>query len=188
MNNTIRVAAVAAVVVIAAVLTINLLPRGGTGGPTSTPTAVPSASPVPSAAAEANPCDLLTNAEAAEALRAAGLTLNPPEITSEESTQDNRYCFYHGSGPAFAPGTDPLSISWDTAGGAAAFAQMKAGSGVEAVTGLGDDALWLTAQKILVILKGDAEVSLYVGFGSTLDPATQLAAAKAIGAIIASRM
>ena len=47
MNNALRAAAVAAVVLVAVVLTIKLLPSGGTGGPTPTATATPIPTPAP---------------------------------------------------------------------------------------------------------------------------------------------
>jgi hypothetical protein len=181
MTKSLRFAALAAVILVAVVVTIKLLPSGGTGGPTTTPTAKPSASAAPTVAAF-DPCSLLTETEAFQAAGVIGL---PPRKPDNQGS--DWYCVFHQSVGIL------LSFTYDAHGGAAAFAQQKKGPGVQAVPGIGDDAIWLPSGK-LAILKGDKEVQITIPGADQPNPsdpqkeARDLAFAKAVGAIIAGRM
>ena len=64
--------------------------------------------------------------------------------------------------------------------------RLEEGTGVEAVSGLGDDAVWYPAKTTLYILKGDRLVTIMPMGGP--DPTLTLEVAKAIGAIVVTRL
>jgi hypothetical protein len=181
LTKSFRFAALAAVILVAVVVTIKLLPGGGIGGPTTTPTAKPSASAASTVAAF-DPCSLLT---ATEAFQAGGGTGVPNSKASNQGS--DWYCVFPETGGYL------LTFTYDAHGGATAFAQQKKGPGVQAVPGIGDDAIWLPSGK-LAILKGDKEVQITIPGADQPNPsdpgkeARDLAFAKAVGAIIAGRM
>jgi hypothetical protein len=70
--------------------------------------------------------------------------------------------------------------------GTDAFAIWKKQPGVEAVSGLGDDAAWARAKSALYVLKGDRLVTIMPLEGQ--DPTMTLEAARAIGSIVATRL
>ena len=175
MNNTFRAAAVAAVILLAILVTINLLPGLGVGGPKATATPEPTATAVPTATAApssgvAGACDLITAAEAGQALHLSAAVRN-------EQTPDGRYCSYLEGGA----GAEFMIFSY-AKNDVSTFEAWKTNTGIQPVSGLGDDALWDPNQHSLIILKGTAIVAI------TVDTDPSLEAAKAVGAIMAGRM
>ena len=77
-------------------------------------------------------------------------------------------------------------LRYEPGTGADAFAIWEKAPGVEAVSGLGEDAAWDPAKTMLYILKGDRLVTIMPL--ESPDPTLTLEAAKAIGAIVATRM
>lgn len=186
MNGSLRIAAVLAAVLVIGLVGFGLFgPRGSesVGAPGGSPTTAPSASPAPSSAAPsptfdlgvARACDLVTAAELATALNLSSTVTPDPNISG--SNGDVNYCIYRTAG------ADVLGTSYRKNGGAAVFESWKSNSGVQPVSGLGDEAIWDPTQATLFILKGSSLVS--IEGGST--PLT-LEVASAVGTIAVTRM
>jgi hypothetical protein len=72
-------------------------------------------------------------------------------------------------------------------GGSGAFSLWKAGAGVQQINGLGDDAVFDPASATLLVLNGDAIVSITAGDG-TEDEAQRITWARALAEIALGRM
>jgi hypothetical protein len=197
MTRTISpVAAVAAIIIIIGLVGFGLVGGGRssvTGPPVSPSPAAPSASPSPTAVPSssvgvgvAGACDLMTTDEAGRALHISSLVTaesllsisgNLGEVAP--STVPTGFCSFRSGD------TSLFVVRYEKGTGADAFAIWKKATGVEAVSGLGDDAAWAPAKTTLYILKGDRLVTI-MPMGGT--PTLTLEAAKAIGAIVVTRM
>ena len=188
-----RLVLAAAVVLVAAIGVAVLRPSSNTdvGGssvqtafPTPSPTLAPSPTSAPSSSVGvAGACDLMTPDEAGNTLHVTAdvsarslLHLDPDSVSPIPSG----LCEFH------AGQTSLFVLRYETGTGADAFAGWKESTGVEAVSGLGDDAVWDPAKTTLYILKGDRLVTIMPLTGP--DPTLTLEAAKAIGAIVVTRM
>lgn len=210
MTPTLKFGAAIAAVIVIGIVGFGLL-RGGDDSivgppatsPTPNPTVAPSSAPAaptpappvtPSATIEAGvpgACDLMTPDEAGNALHipssavsviSVGELIDHVDLSQVDVPpyDPNMYCVFHrGSTPLFV-------LAYDKENGANAFAIWRRSAGVEAVSGLGDDALWDPAQRTLYILKDLRLVTIAPLDGPT--PALTLEAAKAIGAIVGPRM
>ena len=187
MNSYAKFAVAAAAVLIVAVVAYSLLPGGSSsiGGPAATPTTAPSSAPptpspvTPSATVPAlvpGACDLLTAAEAGDTLHAAA-AVTSGSLGSASSTTPSRYCGFD------AGGKELLVLAYEKENGATIFGTWKKGTGVKAVSGIGDDAVWDPTQATLYVLKGDRLVTI-----ETTLPTLTLEQAKAIAAIVVGRM
>jgi hypothetical protein len=182
MNRTIAAVAALAAVIVIAVVGFGLLgggSRSSIGGPPPSPTPSPIASPAaPSASAAVIPkaCDLATPAEVAAALNLSSPVTSGP---ASGSNADVDYCIYS------AAGAEVLDVTYRNNGGGPVFDVWNRGTGVQAVPGLGDKAIWDPAQATLFILKGSRLLEI-AGVGGS--PPFGLEAAKAIGSIAAVRM
>ena len=90
------------------------------------------------------------------------------------------YCLY----TAVSAG-ELVVLSYEKEGGTETFATWKTQTGMQAVSGLGDEALWDPTQTTLFIQKGSRLVSISAGDGA---PPMTLETAKAVGAIVVGRM
>jgi hypothetical protein len=187
-NDSIRwIAAAAAVLLIAAA---GFAVLGGTSTPgVAGPPASSSPTPAPSSSVSVGvpeACDLMTPDEAAGALHVTALvtTRRLINVTNPQATA--------GPGaPAYACDFDSgdrslFALTYYKEDGAFAFANWKTSTGLQAVSGLGDEALWNPVQTTLYILKEGRAVAILPVEGPT--PTMTLEAAKAIGAILVKRM
>lgn len=189
--------AIAAIVVVAAIAGLALLrpsspavggPPESTASPAPSPVVTPSATPAPSSSAGVGglgACDLMTAEEAGNALG-----ISSP-VTAESLLHLDKQavapplvwtglCNYRSSARSL------FVLRYEPGTGADAFAIWEKTPGVEAVSGLGDDAAWAPAKTMLYILKGDLLVTIMPLEGP--DPTLTLEAAKAIGEIAVTRM
>src|SRR6478672_9520249 len=185
MNGSLRIAAAVAAVIVIGLVGLRLLGTGGPsvgapGGSSTTPSSASpaSSSPAPSpssslAAGVVGACDLVTADELASALGLSSTVTPDPNINGNNG--DVNYCIYRSAG------TEVLGASYRKSGGGPVFDAWKSNAGVQAVSGLGDAALWDPTQKTLFILKGASVYSIDGG-------STPLDRLKAVGAIAVGRM
>ena len=133
----------------------------------------------------AGACDLMTADEAGNALHISSLVTTESLLHLDKQsvappTVRTGLCNYRSSARSL------FVLRYEPGTGADAFAIWEKTPGVEAVSGLGDDAAWAPAKTMLYILKGDLLVTIMPLEGP--DPTLTLEAAKAIGAIVATRM
>jgi hypothetical protein len=155
-----------------------------TDAPTDAPAPTDAAEPSPGATqgggggggGAASACELATPEEVGNVLGASGVTV------TMDSPGTPSFCIYSdASGAAIA------STSLTAEGGGAAFGLWKSGAGVETVDGLGDDAVFDPSTASLLVLMGDAILSIAAGEG-TADEAQRLAWARAIADLALGRM
>jgi hypothetical protein len=181
--------AIAAIIAIAVAGFAVFRPSGDAVGPpvaaSPSPDPTPSPTSSPSSVGVAGACDLMTTDEAADALGisspvAAVRLLHPDMEAVAPSTFPSVFCGFSSEDRS------PFVLRYEVGTGADAFAIWKNQPGVEAVSGLGDAAAWAPAKTMLYILKGDRLVTIMPIVAP--DPTLTLEAAKAIGAIVATRM
>ena len=155
---------------------------GGIAPPTTTPSSAPG-TPSPAVVSptvtdtNATACGLITGAEVGTALNiSSGVT---PDSQVNGSNSEVGYCVYR------AAGGEVLGISYRTSNAQSIFDTWKSGTGVQPVPGLGDEAIWDPTQQTLFILKGSGLATITAVEPT---PARTLAAAKAVGTIMVSRM
>lgn len=121
-------------------------------------------------------CDLVTPEEIGGIVGESGMTigLNTPG--------DVAYCVY-----AKADGSGYGATSWMKQGGSGAFGIWKSGAGVQGIDGVADGAAWDPSSATLVVLNGDAVVTITAG-DSSVDEAKRLTWSKAIAEIAVGRM
>jgi len=182
MHRGLRVLAISMVVTIAA------CGGGASGGSpssngirSSAPTAPAGASPssVPTTAGLADACAMLTAVEVGGLLKVSS-TINLAPNNGD--TGDVIYCVYTVGGHPV------LATSYKRSGGATAFGGWKSNTGVQDVTGIGDDAVWIPTSSTLYILKGNVLASIDASGATTLTPDARLILAKAAGALVAGRI
>ncbi|MFN8630930.1 MAG: hypothetical protein U0838_11615 [Chloroflexota bacterium] len=151
-------------------------------GAAASPTAAPATHAAASEAAASAPahaaggglCDLVTAAELAKAFGrddvTATLTPGPPDT-----------CGYTSS-----DGTSLGAIVLLTAGGKTVFDGIHQGDAITDLPGIGDKAFYSSEMQTLVVLKGDAMLTVAVVAAATDD--ARLAAAKAIATAASGRM
>ena len=189
--DSIAAIAAAVLVVVIGLVVLRTSPGTGVGGP-SAPTASPTSSPAltqsPTSQASASvgvarACDLMTADEARSALHI------PSPVTADildfdlnvsATTFASPFCGFNSGGRSL------FVLRYETGTGADAFDHWKSGTGAEAVSGLGDGAVWYPARTTLYIVKGDRLITV-MPLGQA-DPTLTLQAAKAIGAIVVKRM
>ena len=179
MTPIIKFGAAVAAAGIVVIIGFGLLrgPTTNVGGPAASPTQSASpASPSASPAGVTRACDLLTTTEVGAALN---LTSKVTAGLGDINLGELDYCSYRSGGG------EVLGVSYRNRGGGPVFDVWSGGTGVQAVPGLGDNAVWDPAQTTLFILKEDRLVSITGGERST--PIT-LDAAKAVGAVLVGRM
>jgi hypothetical protein len=196
-NTTLKpVLAIAAIIVVAVAGFALLRPSGPavvgphvsteSPGPSPSPLLSPSPTSAPSSSGGVTgACDLMTADEAADALDiSSSVTKEPLRHLDKQSvappTARAFFCNYRSSARSL------FVLRYEPGTGADAFAIWEKAPGVEAVSGLGDDAAWAPAKTTLYLLKGDLLVTILPLEGP--DPTLTLEAAKAIGAIVAARM
>jgi hypothetical protein len=195
-TNLKPVLAIGAIIVFAVAGFALLRPSGPAvvGPPVSTESPGLSPSPILSPSSTSAPsssdgvtgaCDLMTTDEAADALHISSrVTTEPLRHLDRQSvappTARAFLCNYRSGARSL------FVLRYEPGTGADAFAIWEKAPGVEAVSGLGDDAAWAPAKTTLYVLKGDLLVSILPLEGP--DPTLTLEAAKAIGAIVATRM
>jgi hypothetical protein len=165
-----------------------LFSGGGLPRAPITPSASPTASPSPTPALSpsvgvAGACDLMTPAEAGTALRISSAVTAQPLIALDINAvgpPESWFCEFHSGS------TSLFVLRYERETGANAFASWKIVKGVEAVPGLGDEAVWDPAKGTMYILKGIRLVTILPLDRPT--PTLTLAAAKAIGAFVVGRM
>lgn len=163
--------------------------------PTPSPTVAPSSAPpaqtaapavAPSASAEVGvpgACDLMTTDEASKALHYPSAIL----ARSLQHLDLNAPAAFPSAICAFVDGNVALfALHYYKEDGADAFAIWKRATGVEAVPGLGDGAVWDPGQTTLFVLKGRRMVAIEPLDGR--DPSLTLEIARAIGAYVVQRM
>jgi hypothetical protein len=186
MNPLTRLmAAAAAIAVFLAVGGMLVGPRLGPGGaPPPSPSASASSTPrataitpatTPGASADDAACKLITPDEAKNVTDNPGLGAFPAATGVGATTT----CIYSTGG-----GDIVLTVAYTRSGGAAAFAAVKAASGVQPVRGVGTDAVFDPATETLSFVKGDALVVLRSGLYVT----DRLAAETTLGKLAASRI
>ena len=159
-----RLVLAAAVVLVAAIGFAVLRPPSGTnvGGSsvqTASPTPAPTATPVPTPAPSssvgvAGACDLMTADEAGNALRISAVTaFSLPFFTSNreevaDPTVPSYFCTFNSGDRSL------FVLRWEPGTGADAFASWKMSTGAEAVSGLGDGAVWYPAKTTLLHPQG----------------------------------
>lgn len=121
-------------------------------------------------------CGLVTTDEIGGVVGESGMTIGM------NTPGDVSYCIY-----SKADGSAYVASSWMKQGGGGSFAIWKSGAGVQDVDGIGDDAVWDPSSATLVVLKGDAIVSITAG-DSTIDEAERLDWSKAIAEFAIGRM
>ena len=156
-----------------------------TSGPTEATTTDAAATDAPATAAPATAapaggggvadvCGLVTADELASILDVSSVVLTvfqgPPDTCDIQS----------GDGAL-------LAATVLTVDGAVTFGFIKAGSGVQEVPGLGDEAIYIPDSLLLVVRKGDSMVSIAV-FDDGRSESERLELMKQIGAIAAGRM
>jgi hypothetical protein len=196
MTPTLKFGAAIAAVIVIGIVGFGLFRDGGdsaVGAPDASPTPNPtlapsSAPPAPTPAASspspavgvAGACDLMTTDEAGEALHIAALVTSGSLGDVATPTTPSMYCGFDSGG------TTLFVLAYDKENGGNSFPIWKRQPGVEAVSGLGDDAAWNPTQTTLYILKGDRLVTIEPVDGPS--PTLTLEAAKAIGAFVVPRM
>ena len=177
VNWTIRAVAAVAAVVFVGLLGLRILGggNGSIGGPQATPTPTPSVAPSASNAAFPRACDLMTAAEVADVLNLSSTVSPDPNINGANG--EVNYCVYS------AAGAEVLGIAYNRTGGEPVFETWKTSSGVQAVPGVGDQAVWDPTQATFFVLKGPSLVTITGG----QSPMT-LELAKAVAAVIVTRM
>ena len=127
----------------------------------------------------------MTADEAADALHISSLVTTEPLLHLDKQSvappQARAFLCNYRSGARSL-----FVLRYEPGTGADAFAIWEKAPGVEAVSGLGDDAAWAPAETTLYIVKGDLLVYIMPLEGP--DPTLTLEAAKAIGAIVATHM
>lgn len=146
----------------------------GPGGSSQGPAETPSGGGGGGTAGDA--CDLATPEEIGAIVGESGMTigLNTPG--------DVAYCVY-----AKADGGGYGATSWMKQGGSGAFGIWKSGAGVQGIDGVADGAAWDPSSATLVVLNGDAVVTITAG-DSSVDEAKRLTWSKAIAEIAVGRM
>jgi hypothetical protein len=163
-------------------------PAVGPSSPFETPSLSPSFTssprPAPSSVGVVGACDLMTAEEAANALGISSLVTTVPLLHPDEQAVAppvaTPFCHYR------SPARSLFVLRIEPGTGADAFAVWEKEPGVEAVSGLGDDAAWAPAKTTLYILKGDRLVTIRPM--DVPDPTLTLEAAQAIGRIVVTRM
>lgn len=177
------IAPVAAVLLIALVgfAVLGRTSNSGVGGPAASP----APTPVPSqSVGVAGACDLMTPVEAGNAMH---VSLGVTARSQINLNMEVDVAPYPGGTCVFLTGHTPLfALAYDKENGASTFATWKETTHGEAVPGLGDDALWNRTQTTLYIVKGNRLVTIEPLGGP--DPRLTLDIAKAIGAIVVTRM
>lgn len=198
MNPYVKIGAAIAAVIVIGIVGFGLFWGGDNSivgppaaGPTPNPTVAPSSAPpaptpvTPSATPVVGvpgACDLVTPDEAGNALHLSSAVSSVSLIDLDINNVapfPSWLCEFHRGASLFV-------LRYEKENGANAFAIWKNQTGFEAVSGLGDDAAWNPALTTLYILKGDRLVTILPLEGP--DPKLTLEAARAIGAIAATRM
>lgn len=121
-------------------------------------------------------CDLASPDEVGGVVGESGMTIGM------NTPGDVSYCIYQtAAGDAF------VATSWMKRGGGGSFSIWKSGAGVEDVDGLGDDAVFDPSSATLLVLQGDAIVSITAGDGTVAED-QRLDWSKAIAEIALGRL
>ncbi len=129
----------------------------GSQGPTDAPGKTAGPTQGGGGVGDADACSLLTATE-------AGSTLGKTGVTTDLTPGAFSYCMYRD------PSGDILAASAYTArGGRASFDIWKASSGVQAVSGVGDEAVFDPSTATVFVIKGDALYSVTAGIGSDVE-------------------
>ena len=199
MTPTLKFGAAIAAVIVIGIVGFGLFRGGGDSavgapgaGSSASPTIAPSAPPptstlTPTPAAPSSSaavlvdgaCDLMTADEAREALHISAL-VSAGSLGVDSPTTPSRYCGFESEGKTV------FDLAYEKENGANIFAIWKKGTGVVAVSGLGDAAVWNPALTTLYILKADRLVTIEPEAGPS--PTLTLKAVKALGAIVVPRM
>ena len=155
--------------------------QAASDAPGATPTEGAVATPAESSASggsvfSGEACDLLTPADVDTTLGVTGTTVGM------STPGDVSFCIYQA-----ADGSSNVATSLMKQGGTGAFAIWKSGAGVQDVDGVGDDAVFDPSSSALVVLKGDAVLSVTAGDGSD-DEAQRLAWSKALAQIAVEQL
>jgi len=198
-NGFVRIAVAIVAVIVIGIVGFNLF-RGGdnptvgppVASPTATPTVAPSSAPPTATPATPSPsvevgvigaCALMTPDEAKTALRVSSAI----EARSLLHLDLAWPAPFPSATCAYVGGATPLvALAYEKETGADAFAIWKRQSGVEPVSGLGDDAVWDPALTTLRIVKGHRLVTIEPLDATT--PTLTLDVARAIGAFVVKRM
>ena len=184
MTPTLKFGAAIAAVIVIGIVGFGLF-RGGGDSAVGAPGAGSSARPTPAAPSSSaavlvdGACDLMTADEAREALHISAL-VSAGSLGVDSPTTPSRYCGFESEGKTV------FDLAYEKENGANIFAIWKKGTGVVAVSGLGDAAVWNPALTTLYILKADRLVTIEPEAGPS--PTLTLKAVKALGAIVVPRM
>jgi hypothetical protein len=161
-----------------------LRPSTGPGAGRPSPTVIPSPTTVPSpSVGVAGACDLMTADEARNALHLSSpVTRDILDfgLSISSVTFPSPFCGFRNAS------TSLFVLRYEKGSGTDAFNGWKSGTGAETVSGLGEGAIWYPSKTTLYILKGNRLVTIMPLNGP--DPTLTLEAAKAIGAIVVTRM
>jgi hypothetical protein len=175
---------------------------GGATSPSAAASAEPAASPSSDAGTSVEPATSATAAASAGGAASGACELISPEevagvvgFTVAASADDAATCIFE------VPDTNAIAVLVQVArdGAVTTFGTFKGNPEAKAVTGLGDEAVWLPGYGAveLHVLKGDALLSLAVGtlsgvpidgFPSDISPDKLLDLAKKVGAIAVARL
>jgi hypothetical protein len=178
LRGFLAAAAIGAVFIGGALFVMRGTPSSGVGGgPLATqPPASPS--PSPSASGPLTACGLLTSDEVMNTVGDPGLGARP----SESGTGTETTCLYSDGGENVV-----LRVTYTASGGRVAFASVTSAAGVQAVTGVGTDAVFDPATGTLYLAKGDALVALKAGSAAET-PELRLSNVRPLGELVAQRM